>query len=250
MHYFTNTIELKMRKIVFTLLSIFCVSLVALNAQSADEIVSKHIEAIGGANKLKGLKTMVFKGSAELQPGLTAPVTMQIINNKALRMDIDVMGTSITQVVNGKTGWAVVPFTGSPDPQPLSEEEVQDLLKQTDLSRGILSWKDKGIKIESEGTEQIEGKDSYKLKFTDKDGQRSFKYFDKTTYYLVKEIKYVNLEGQEIEIPITYSDFRKSDSGLVFAYIMINEMSGGPMKWDTIEVNPNIDESVFKMPSK
>ncbi|GAB1395411.1 MAG TPA: hypothetical protein PKN57_08190 [Saprospiraceae bacterium] len=239
-----------MKKIFIALLSMFVIAQTGILAQTVDEIVQKHIEAIGGVENLKGLKSMIMKGTVEIQPGMSAPVTMQVINNKAIRMDINVMGTNITQAVNDKTGWAIVPFTGSSEPQPLSEEEVQELKKQTELSRGILSWKDKGIKIESEGTEQLEGKDCFKLKFTDKDGKSSYKYFDKGTYYMVKEIKYAEVEGQQMEIPVTYSDFRKTDSGLVFAYTMVNEMNGGPMKWESIEVNPKIDESVFKIPTK
>lgn len=219
-------------------------------AQTADEIVEKHFDAIGGKDKLNAIKSMKMTGSIEIQPGMTAPMTMQIINNKALRMDLSVMGMTMNQVVYDNTGWAIVPFQGNPNPEPMTEDQVKEMKKQTDLSGDLLNYKEKGSKIELLTDEDVDGTPCFKLKIEEKDGSVGYKFFDKSNYYLIKEIKVLKLEDKETEVAILYSNFKKSDSGLVFAYSMNNEMAGGTITWESFEINPTIDESIFKMPAK
>lgn len=239
-----------MKKIFF----VFVVTLAAfqstLMAQTADEILEKHFEAIGGKDKLNSVQTMKMTGSVEIQPGMTAPMTMQVVNNKGLRMDLSIMGMTMNQVVYENSGWSVIPFNGNPNPEPMTQDQVKEMLKQTDLSGDLLNYKSKGSTVDLVGSEDVEGTDTYKLKIKDKDGGIGYKFFDKKSYYLIKEIRILKLEDKETEAAILYSNFKKTDSGLVFAHSMNNEMAGGTITWESFEVNPKIDESIFKMPAK
>ncbi|MBL7830746.1 MAG: hypothetical protein JNK41_06950 [Saprospiraceae bacterium] len=239
-----------MKKIFFAILTVFVSYQTVLTAQTADEIVQKHLAAIGGVDKLNSIKSMKMVGSIEIQPGMTAPITMQVINNRALRMDLSIMGMTMNQVVYDNSGWAVVPFNGNPNPEPLTQDQVKEMKKQTDLSGDLLNYKDKGSKIELIGSEDVEGTDTHKVKITEKDGTIGYKFFDKTNFYLIKETKILKLEDKETEVSILYSNFKKTETGFVFAYSMNNEMAGGPITWESFEVNPTIDEAIFKMPAK
>ncbi len=239
-----------MKKILFVLVTSFLAFQSNLVAQTADEIVEKHFSAIGGKDLLNSVKTMKMTGSIEIQPGMTAPMTMQIVNNKGMRMDLSVMGMTMNQVVYENSGWAIVPFNGNTNPEPMTEDQVKEMKKQTDLTGDLLNYKSKGSTIELIGSEDVEGTDTYKVKLKEKDGSVGYKFFDKTNFYLIKEIKIVKLEDKETEVAVLYSNFKKTDSGLVFAHSMSNEMAGGPITWESFEVNPKIDDSIFKMPAK
>ena len=69
-------------------------------------------------------------------------------------------------------------------------------------------------------------------------------FFDASNYYLIKESEKVEADGQEIETAVTYSNFQKLPEGLVFP--MTVETGNGPMTIKTVEINPKVDESIFK----
>src|SRR5919199_229496 len=103
-----------------------CIS-VATFAQTVDEIVDKHIAALGGQDKINGVKTLVIEQSLSVQ-GMEIPTKSTVVVGKSMRSESSVMGNSMVQVVNGTTGWMIRPamMGGSGDP----EEMPAEMLKQ------------------------------------------------------------------------------------------------------------------------
>ena len=60
---------------LFAILFLFSISSVAVFAQNADEIISKYITTIGGADKLKAIKGIKMEMTANAQ-GMEIPVEM------------------------------------------------------------------------------------------------------------------------------------------------------------------------------
>jgi len=237
------------KSILFTLVFLLTAQF-ALSAQTVDEIVNKHFEAIGGKDKIGNIKTIKMTGNIELQAGMTAPVNIQIVNNKSMRFDLSIQGMTMNQVVDGETGWQVMPFQGNPNAEPIPADQIKEMKGQMDVQGDLFNAKEKGNKVELVGNDEVDGTEVYKIKVTTKDGRVNYKYIDKASSFIIKEVQIVKTEDKEVEGATMFSNFKKTDDGITFPFNMNTEMAGGVIKWDKIEVNTPIDPAIFKMPAK
>lgn len=226
------------------LLAIACFS--AVKAQTADDIISKYVDATGGKDKLEQIKT-VYINNTTAAMGNEGPSTTQIINGKAYRLDFEISGQKSTQVFTDKGGWQINPFMGAVTAQPLPDDVYKQSKGQLYITGPLYNYAAKGNKVE------LLGKDgnSYKLKITSADSTESIAYVDATTYYLTKITRQANFMGQSMELAVTFSNFKKTDLGVVIPYT--TEINYGGQFTITnninkIEFNKTIDPSVFEMP--
>jgi len=218
-------------------------------AQTVDEIVDKHVAALGGMDKLKGVSTLITERSLSVQ-GMEIPSKTTIVVGKSLRSESSVMGNSMIQVVNGTTGWMLRPtmMQGTGEPEDMPADQIKQQLGQLDPFGPLVNYKEKGNKIDLVGKEKVDGKEAYHLKVTTKDGQAVDEYIDANTY-LVSKMKMV-MNGQEGEMG--FSDYKAVD-GIKFPNTMeiVNPQMGTlTMVTTKITVNPKVDESIFKKPAK
>jgi hypothetical protein len=218
-------------------------------AQTVDEIVDKHVAALGGMDKLNGVKNVVLDRSLSVQ-GMDIPNITTIVVGKSMRSETTVMGNSMVQVVDGTSGWMVRPvmMQGTGEPEDMPEEALKQTVGQLNPFGTLVNYKTNGSKVELVGKEKVDKKDVYHLKVTTKEGQTVDEYLDATTY-LVSKVKTM-MNGQEGEI--LFSDY-KEVNGVKFPNTM--EIVGGPMGALTfvtnkITVNAPVDEAIFKKPKK
>ena len=218
-------------------------------AQTVDEIVDKHVAALGGMDKLSGVKTVVTDRSLSVQ-GMEIPSTTTIVVGKSMRSESTVMGNSMVQVVDGTTGWMIRPamMGGTGDPEDMPAEALKQSTGQLYPFGSLVNYKANGSKVELVGKEQVDKKDVYHLKVTTKEGQPLDEYLDATTYLLSK-VK-TSMNGQDSEI--LFSDY-KEVNGVKFPNTM--EIVGGQMGTITfltnkVVVNGPVDEKIFQKPKK
>lgn len=222
-------------------------------AQNADEIVAKHVAAIGGDKwtRVEAVKTEA-KISAAGAPGMTIGMSMLAVRDKSLRMDISVMGMNQVTVVNGDAGWSTNPFMNKTEPEPLTADQVKAMKDMTDVDGTLVGYKAKGYSVEYVGTEDVDGIEAIKIK-VNKGGSRSeYSYFDPETYYEIKNIRIEEVDGQVTESASVYSNFKNQD-GLVFPFTIQQEdpmMGSSTVTITKVEVNPMIDRKSFDMPGK
>ena len=131
-------------------------------AQSVDEVISKHIEALGGMEKISKIENVVMTGSLDFQ-GATIALTMTQVNNKLNRQDISVMGMNGFDLLTDKEGWTYMPFQGMQSPEPKPAEEVKENQGDLDVAGPLVDYAAKGHKLELLGKEDIDGKPCYKI---------------------------------------------------------------------------------------
>ncbi|GAA0535014.1 LolA-like protein [Chitinophaga japonensis] len=217
-------------------------------AQSVDEIVNKHIAAMGGRDKLKNMETMYTEGIMEMR-GMEIPIKLWVVNDKAVRMEFEVMGSNNIQVVTRNGGWMQMPFQ-SPEPKEMDSGMVRAMQPRLDLAGELYDYKSRGRTVTLEGKETTAGVEAYKLKVINENGSVTHLFVDANTYYIDKIESRVSAQGQEMDIATMLSDYKKTDNGYVYPALTTQEPIGSKISVTKVEVNKPVDESLFKMPGK
>ena len=219
-----------------------------------DQIVQKHIEAIGGLEKVKAISTLSATGKASMQGGqMEAPMLMQMKRPSSMRMEITVQGKKIVQGFDGTTAWMINPLMGSDAPQKASEDETQEMKESADIDfSSLVNYKEKGNTIELVGTEDVEGNSAYKLKVTKKSGRVEYQYLDTKTFLPIKTTTRRTQMGSELEIDAYPTNF-KPVNGVLFPFTVDQKVAGKSMMQltlDKVEANKPIDDAIFQLPEK
>ena len=222
-------------------------------AQTADEIITKYVTARGGADKLKSIQTLVMENSMSVQ-GQEIPMTQTVVNGKAFRQDMNIMGNQMVTAIDGVTGWTIIPamMGGNGEPQDLPAEALKGQNASLDPAGELFNYKEKGSNLELVGTDKVGGKDAYHLKVTGKNGAVSEHWIDTVTFLESKSKNTVKAQGQEIVQEITYSDY-KDVEGIKFPHTMETENPmAGPIviTMTKVTLNGKVDETMFKKPAK
>lgn len=223
----------------------------AVQAQTADEIINKHLTARGGKDKIKAVQTARMTGKMNAQ-GMEAPITLELSRPNKMRMEFTIQGMTGIQAYDGKSGWSVMPFMGKTEPEAMSADDIKQAEDQADMDGLLVDYKEKGHQVEYVGKEDVEGTPAYKLKVTKKSGDVVNVYIDAESYMDIKESGKVKVRGQEIESQTTYGDFKTVD-GLVFPFSIEQKPQGAPagmvISISKVEVNPTVEASRFAMPA-
>lgn len=243
---------MKLTKIIASAFIVLATSALSF-AQTADEIVAKHIEAMGGADKWKALKSMEMKNKFSVQ-GLDIDSKTVIVNGKSLRTDISVMGQEIISAIDGQTGWAQQPamMGGTGEPEDMPGALIKESRKQVNLGGSLMNYKENGSTVELVGKEKLDGVDVYHLKLTEKNGDITNLFLSASNYYTLKSAGKRNIQGKDIDAEVNFSNFKQVE-GLTFPFTMETASPMGGMmtiETETIKLNPTIDETIFKKPVK
>jgi len=222
-----------------------------IKAQTADEIISKHTEAIGGKDKLAQVNSVYIESTTEAM-GNESPTKTYIINGKDYRNESDFGGQSMVQVVTDKGGWAIMPFGGSSDPTAISDDDYKAVADAIYAGDPLINYAVNGGKAELQGQVKIKDVNAYKIKYTNKYGTEITYYIDPSTWYIIESVKQANMMGQPVTVTTSYSNYQKTDFGMFIPYTIDVGMGQFQMKMTTkkVEVNKVIDPTIFDMPHK
>lgn len=241
-----------MKKLKVGLLALTALfSAAAIQAQNADDIIAKHLDAIGGKEKLKTINSVRMESTLEVM-GNEAPNTTTVLNGKGYRNESEFNGQKIIQVFTDKSGWMINPMMGATDPQAIPEDQLKSQQGQI-FAVPLLDYATRGGKAEYLGQEKVGDVNAYKVKITDAGGAATTYYFDPSTYYVIQAVRAAEMMGQQVDVTITTSDFKKTDYGWVVPQNIAMNMGGQfsmTMKLKTIEINKEVDPKIFDMPAK
>jgi hypothetical protein len=228
---------------VFALVAVLaCIN---LHAQTAEEIVNKHISAIGGKSAIEGVKTLYIESDVDVA-GNNAPSKTWIVNGKGYKNEVEFGGSKIQQCVSDKGGWMVNPPMGVTTPQAMPDDQVKMMKGQINVGGPLYNYATKGNKIE------LIGQDSgdYKIKMTTSAAIAVTFFISKKTYLIDKTVSTASIQGQDMETTVLFSDYRKLDGGYVLNF---GQQISLPMYTlnitnKKVEVNKEIDPAIFDMP--
>jgi hypothetical protein len=217
----------------------------SLHAQTAEEIVSKHIDAIGGKAAVESVKTLYIESDVDIA-GNTAPSTTWIVSGKGFKTEMDFGGNKFQQCVTDKGGWMINPMAGSATPQPIPDEQLKTMKGQINVGGPLYDYAAKGSKIEMAGQDSAD----YKIKMTTSAAVNVTFFINKKNYLIDKTVSTANIQGQDMETTVTFSDYRKIDGGymLNFGQQVSLPMYTLNITHKKVEVNKPIDTAIFEMP--
>src|SRR5258706_4287285 len=174
-----------MRHAVIVLLAVCCFGVVS-HSQTADELIAKNIQARGGMEKMKAIKTFRIKGKFEGGGGFTASVGQENERPNLIRETFTLQGMTAVTAYDGTTGWQIQPFGGKKDPELMGEDDVRDLLLDADFDGHLVGYKEKGSTVEYLGHDVVDGDDALRLKVTLRNGDIIYDYLDPDTFIEIR----------------------------------------------------------------
>lgn len=226
-------------------------------AQTADEVVEKHLAAIGGRAVLAKAASEVATGSAVVSTqgiDISGPVEIyRKAPNKSrsfVRLDLSAVGgteVTVDQRCDGKTGFVSNSMQGDRD---VTGEQLQAMLNNT-FPSSLLNYKEAGGKIELAGKDKVGDRAVHVLLYTPMAGPASRMFIDAETYDLLRTVTKVNVPeaGGEVEQTIDVGDFRAvSGMRLPFRVTTVNATQTVSITLAKIEINVPIDDAMFARP--
>jgi len=227
-------------------------------AQTPDEVIEKHIAAVGGRAALSKITSRRSTGTmtiASPQGDLTGPVEFDAKPRNKSRVYIEFDLTSvgappgtpklvIEQKFDGTTGVSLNSMNGDVE---VSGNQL-DNMRNNIFPTSLLTYKEQGYKMELLPKEQVKGKDAFVIRATPKAGSVTKLYFDAVSYMLVKTAATINIPamGGDIEQVSEQSDFRKVD-GLTLPFLIVrtDPAQTATIKMTKIEHNVALDDKMF-----
>jgi hypothetical protein len=217
---------------------------------TVEEIIARYVEARGGLEELRSIKTMKETGRITAGEQRKALVTRERKRPGRMRLEFTLQGVTGVQVFDGHHGWRMSPLDGHLVPEPLPEEDELEAAEEADIDGPLIDWKAKGHKVEFAGSETIDGRETYKLKVTLKSGTMIHEYLDAESFARVRSDSTRHVRGRTVQVTTTYADHRKTD-GILFPHLIEVVAAGRPQQLrvvvDSIEINPPLSDERFEM---
>jgi hypothetical protein len=236
------------RSFALAFLALFCAFTVS--AQTADEIISKYIDAIGGRDVISKITSVYSESTMDIM-GMEVPVKSTTLNGKGDKQEMNIMGSLMVTCYNDNGGWSINPFTGIGTPEDMPEAQYNSGKDQIYIGAPFYNYADRGYKAELLGTEAVGSVDAYKINLTSPENVTALHFFDPETFYLIKSVQQADMQGQTVDNVISYSDYRKTE-GYAIPFKMEMDMGGGQfimsLKVDTVIFNKPVSDSIFVKP--
>jgi hypothetical protein len=226
------------------------VILQAPNVPTAEQILDKYIQALGGAQRLAALTSFIAKGTSSGYGPESDQRAMEIYA-KAPAQRMSVIHTSngdSTTVFDGRSGWIAAPLRPIPvlavSGQALEGVKLEAaMLFPGQIKAALGKWR-------SGFPTTVDDRDLQVVQGTGEGGMIATLYFDPDTGLLARMIHYATSAVGAAPTQIDYSDYREV-AGVKMPFRWTVAWVDGKETWQINEVQPNatIDSAKFARPS-
>jgi hypothetical protein len=231
------------------LFGFLCLCITNTKAQTADDIINKWTDAMGGKEKLASINTLYTENEVSIMnnPALGRTFTSK---GKGYKSEIDFSGQKVIDCYTSTGGWSVNPLAGQPTPVNMPAAQVKIGQLQLDPAGPLFNYSAKGSKVELQGKENMNGTSVYKIKLESAAGSEMLFYISDSSFYILKNILKVNAGGQDIDIESLFSNFNKTADGFIIPFKTEMKFPGLSLVFvnKKVEINTNMDATIFDMP--
>jgi outer membrane lipoprotein-sorting protein len=232
-----------MKKLLLVLAGLLIV--VAINAQSIEEIVKKY-SSVMKSDKLAAVSSLKITGKMSAM-GMEMPMVMIMKNPNKIKVTYSFNGQDMVSVFDGEKGYMVNPMMGSSNPVELTGDQLKQVQDNNPFKNVVLNYFKNG-QLTLEGQENVNDKPAFKLK-ANAGKSPVYLFVDKDSYMLVKTSATMDQMGTSMNIDSYMTDYVDID-GVIMpkkTTAMANGMEAGIITFDKIEVNIPVDDSVFRI---
>src|SRR5580692_4562251 len=113
--------------------------------QTTDEIVAKVLAARGGLEKVKAVQTERITGTLYFNPELYGPFLAEFKRPGKMHNEMTIQNKTVARSFNGKdAGWVINPFVGKDVAEPMTAEDVKEVVNEADFDGPLVDAKAKG----------------------------------------------------------------------------------------------------------
>ncbi len=214
---------------------------------TADQILAKYVEALGGQAAIDKMKTLVMKGTYVGFNGASLPYEVDLAAPDKFYINVNAQQGTVERGFDGKAGW-------EKGPRGVNElmNPVLDDLKSTFLFFHNLKLKEQFTRLRGGRKDKIGDRDVIVVNGTTADNRREQLFFDAGTGLLRRRISYVETPIGVIPSQIDFEDYRDVDGVKVPFTVIVSSVEPGLRSTRTyteIKLNAPLDDSKFKMPA-
>ncbi len=194
---------------------------------TAQQVLKKYIEAIGGEQAVNDINSVYIIAEAEMQ-GQKMQLQSKTTSTGKSSQEIAIAGNTMQkQVFNGKEGFVAargqkIPFSEEQNVAAKAEAHPFPETQATNISL--------------EGIEPVNGEDAYVIKMT----EDTRNYYSTDSGLKLQTIKTMNQGGQVMSIPITYSDYQEV-KGVQFPFSISQSMGPMTLNFEVTDIIINED---------
>jgi len=220
-------------------------------ARFVDGLVDRNISARGGAEAWSDISSLRFTGEMDVGQGVHLPYVLDQKRPGMMCLEFVFDGDTAVQCSDGDSGWKIVPFRGRSTPEPMSGDELREASDSVDLYGLLYNYAERGNKIKYLGSEQVAGREVFKLKITTPRGAVRWLYLDAESALEVKLETQRIVSGKERRVETYFHDWVETD-GLLISRRQVTRTEGDNeshfITVKNVDVNPDIDDARFTMP--
>jgi len=223
-------------------------------ALTVDEILARHLEALGGAGNVAALRSLRMTGKAVFGGGdfkVEAEWAELTSRPGRSRTELTLQGLTAVDAFDGREAWRVAPFEGRFQAERKSADETKFAAQQADIEGPLVRSREKGHRVESLGSEDVDGTLAHKLRVTLKDGDVQYWFLDPDHFLEIRVVSVRRIRGVE---RITEADLGSyARVAGVFVPFSIEVGEKGRPKFarfmaERAEANAAADEALFAFP--
>jgi hypothetical protein len=215
---------------------------------SADQILDKYIQALGGAQRLASLISFAGKGTYEGYDTYHEKVPLEIYAQAPGRRTIiaHTQNGDSTTTFDGRAGWVaavdkpvhLLPLL--PGAELDGAKLDADLCFPAGIKQALAQWRN-GFPVTT-----IEDREVQVIQGIAGGGSRVKLYFDSKTGLLERQLRYTSTIVGTIPIQIDYSDYREV-AGVKMPFHWIVTWTGGQSIMELSDVQPNVPIEAAKL---
>ncbi len=217
----------------------------AAEQPTAEQILGRALQALGGEKRLSEIETREATGRIEVS-GLVGEYSSWGQADNKLRIDIDLKVIRVDRAFDGTSGWErrndiVAPLVGA----------ALAPFARSALFNPLLSYRESAVPVTLAGRERVGDREAWVLEFTPAAGSPERFYIDTETSVLLQETRTSSRPDGDVELVISYSDYRRVE-GVMVPFSIITERPGQVQTVTLAEyrVNQPQPEGLYENPAQ
>jgi photosystem II stability/assembly factor-like uncharacterized protein len=226
------------------------------SAFDAEDLVRRHVEALGGEAKIAALTSLRISGKLTVGTGdgaIDLGFSQTYKRPGMVRLEATLQGLAAVFAFDQEAAWQIQPFQGRKDPERLSADEAKEYEQLAELEGPLAGAKKKGFSVEYLGTEDVDGTPAHQLKVTRKHGDVQLVFLDPDHYLIIRIESRTAIRGAE---KIQVADFGNYEQvqGVWIPFSIESGPKGAPRDQrrsvEKAEAGFAVEDAFFKFPVK